>query len=100
MLVGLANYARPDGTGALSSVATLLSCSCLSERTVRTCLDRQGSERIIGPCDPDIVAARIKRAGRRQLGWDLNLNWSATTWASPARPNPGSHPRPAGRTGK
>jgi hypothetical protein len=40
---------------------------------VRTCLDRLHAEGIIGPCDPDTVAARIKRAGRRPQGWDLNL---------------------------
>jgi len=34
----------------------------LSERTVRTCLDRLAAEGIIWPCDPGIVVARIKRA--------------------------------------
>jgi hypothetical protein len=29
---------------------------------------------IISPCDPCIVAARIKRADRRPQGWDLNLS--------------------------
>jgi hypothetical protein len=29
---------------------------------------------IISPCDPEIVAARIKRADRRPQGWDLNLS--------------------------
>ena len=37
----------------------------LAERTVRTCLDRLAAEGIISLCDPDIVAARIKRADRR-----------------------------------
>jgi DNA-binding transcriptional regulator PaaX len=37
----------------------------LAEQTVRTCLDRLAAEGIISPCDPDIVAARIKRADRR-----------------------------------
>ena len=32
---------------------------------------RRGSAR---PCDPEIVAARIKRAGRRPKGWDLDLS--------------------------
>jgi hypothetical protein len=36
----------------------------LAEQTVRTCLDRLAAEGIISPCDPDIVAARIKRADR------------------------------------
>jgi hypothetical protein len=42
--------------------------------TVRTCLDPLEAEDIISPCDPDIVAARIKRADRRPQGWDLNLS--------------------------
>ncbi len=73
MLVGLANHACPDGTGAFPSVATLVRYTGLSERTVRTCLDRLEAAHIIQPCDPDIVAARIKRADRRPQGWDLNL---------------------------
>jgi hypothetical protein len=73
-LVGLANHAGPDGTGAFPSVATLVRYTGLSERTVRTCLDRLEAEGIISPCDPDIVAARIKRADRRPQGWDLNLS--------------------------
>ncbi len=56
------------------SVATLVRYTGLSERTVRTCLDRLEAEGIIAPCDPDVVAARIKRADRRPLGWNLNLS--------------------------
>jgi hypothetical protein len=74
VLVGLANHAGPDGTGAFPSVATLVRYTGLSERTVRTCLDRLQAEGIISPCDPDIVAAWIKRADRRPQGWDLNLS--------------------------
>jgi Helix-turn-helix domain len=74
VLVGLANHAGPDGTGAFPSVATLVRYTGLSERTVRTCLDRLGAQSIILPCDPGIVAARIKRADRRPQGWDLNLS--------------------------
>src|SRR5215470_2542966 len=73
VLVGLANHAGPDGTGAFPSVATLVRYTGLSERTVRTCLDRLEAASIISPCDPDIVAARIKRADRRPQGWDLHL---------------------------
>ena len=40
VLVGLANHAGPDGTGAFPSVATLVRYTGLAERTVRTCLDR------------------------------------------------------------
>ncbi len=56
------------------SVATLVRYTGLSERTVRTCLDRLAAEGIISPCDPGIVAAWIKRADRRPQGWDLNLS--------------------------
>ena len=52
------------GAGAFPSVATLVRYTGLSERTVRTCLDRLEAEGIIRPCDPDIVAARIKRVDR------------------------------------
>jgi predicted transcriptional regulator len=37
----------------------------LSEHTVRTCLNRLDAAGIIRPCDPGIVAARIKHAYRR-----------------------------------
>ena len=73
VLVGLANHAGPDGTGAFPSVATLVRYTGLSERTVRTCLDRLEACGLIRPCDPEIVAARIKRADRRPQGWDLDL---------------------------
>jgi Helix-turn-helix domain len=74
VLVGLANHAGPDGTGAFPSVATLVRYTGLAERTARTCLDRLAAAGIIWPCDPGIVAARIKRADRRPQGWDLNLS--------------------------
>jgi hypothetical protein len=74
VLVGLANHAGPDGAGAFPSVATLVRYTGLSERTVRTCLDRLEAGGIISPCDPGIVAARIKRADRRPQGWDPNLS--------------------------
>jgi hypothetical protein len=73
VLVGLANHAGPDGTGAFPSVGTLVRYTGLSERTVRTCLDRLQAVGIVSPCDPGIVAARIKRADRRPQGWNLNL---------------------------
>jgi Helix-turn-helix domain len=73
VLVGLANHAGPDGTGEFPSVGTLVRYTGLSERTVRTCLDRLQAAGIVSPCDPGIVAARIKRADRRPQGWNLNL---------------------------
>jgi hypothetical protein len=74
VLAGLANHAGPDGVGAFPSVATLVRYTGLSERTVRTCLDRLEADGIIRPCDPDIIAARIKRADRRPKGWNLDLS--------------------------
>jgi hypothetical protein len=74
VLVGLANHAGPDGTGAFPSVETLVRYSDLSERTVRTALDRLQAEGIITPCDAAIVAAKIKRADRRPQGWDLAMH--------------------------
>ncbi len=40
VLAGQADHAGPDGTGAFPPVATLVRCTGLSERTVRTCLGR------------------------------------------------------------
>jgi Helix-turn-helix domain len=74
VLVGLANHAGPDESGAFPSAAALVRYTSLSERTVRTCLDRLEAAGIITPCDPDIVAARIKRADRCPQGWDLDLS--------------------------
>jgi hypothetical protein len=39
VLVGLANHAGPDGTGAFPSVATLVRYTGRSERTIRTSLE-------------------------------------------------------------
>jgi hypothetical protein len=41
---------------------------------MRTYLDRLGATTIISACDPDIVAARIKRADRWPQGWNLGLS--------------------------
>ena len=74
VLVGLANHAGPDGNEAFPSVRTLVRYTDLSERTVRTALDRLEAGGIIRPCDPAIVAAKIKRAGQRPQGWDLAMH--------------------------
>jgi len=66
--VGLADHAGPGGAGAFPSVRTLIRCAGLSERTVRTCLDRLEHGGLIRPCDPAVVAAKIKRADRRPTG--------------------------------
>lgn len=73
VLVGLASHAAPDGTTSFPSVATLARCTRLSERTVRTALDRLEAEGIIRPSDPAMVAARIPRADKRPQSFDLNV---------------------------
>jgi len=74
VLVGLANHAAPDGREAFPSVRTLVRYTDLSERTVRTALDRLEADSIIQPCDPAVVAAKIKRADQRPQGWDLAMH--------------------------
>lgn len=74
VLIGLANHAGPDGKDAFPSVRTLVRYTDLSERTVRTALDRLEAEGTIQPCDPAVVAAKIKRADHRPQGWDLSMN--------------------------
>ena len=74
VLVGLANHAGPDGSCAFPSMRTLTRYTALSERTVRACLGRLQAAGLIRPCDPAVVAARIKRADRRPKGWDLDLS--------------------------
>jgi hypothetical protein len=74
VLVGLANHAGTDGTEAFPSVRTLVRYTDLSERTVRTALDRLEADGIIRLCDPAIVAAKIKRADQRPQGLDLAMH--------------------------
>jgi Helix-turn-helix domain len=99
VLVGLANHAGPDGTAAFPSVATLVRYTGLSERTVRTCLDRLEADGIIAPCDPDIVAARIKRADRRPKGWDLDLSLNRDAMAKAGTGEP-ERPAEADKPGR
>lgn len=73
VLVALANHADPDGTATFPSVDTIIRYTRLSERTVRTSIDRLADARTIRPCPPEIVAAKITRADRRPQGWDLDL---------------------------
>jgi Helix-turn-helix domain len=74
VLVGLANHAGPDGSCAFPAARTLVRYTGLSERTVRACLGRLEAAGLIRPCDPAVVAARIKRADRRPKSWDLDLS--------------------------
>jgi hypothetical protein len=56
VLVGLANHAGPDGTGAFPSVATRVRYTGLSEPTVRT--------RQLEPSASALAATQIRRVGR------------------------------------
>ena len=40
---------------------------------MQTALRRPEAEGIIRPCNPAVVAAKIKRADRRPQGWDLAM---------------------------
>lgn len=73
VLIGLANHAGPDGRNAFPGVPRLMRYTRLSERTVRTAIDRLADEKVILPGDPAIVAAFIKRGDRRPEVWDLDL---------------------------
>lgn len=71
VLIGLANHAADDGTGARPSVATLAEYAGCSVRSVHNKLDvlrevgliRRGDQRAVGHL----------RADRRPVVWDLNM---------------------------
>jgi Helix-turn-helix domain len=67
VLVGLANHAGPEGTGAFPSVATLVCYTGLSERTVRTCLGRLGAGGIIVPCADAAIRSSAAAASLRSF---------------------------------
>jgi Helix-turn-helix domain len=74
VLVALANHAGPDGSGAFPSVATLVRYTGLSERTVRTCLDRLEAGGII---------RRATRTSSRRGSSAPTGAPKAGTWTSP-----------------
>jgi hypothetical protein len=68
---------QPRGPGRQGNVPCVkrpVRYTCLSKRTVQTALDRLEAAGIIQPCDPAVVAAKIKRADRRPQGWDLAMH--------------------------
>jgi len=73
VLLGLANHAGPDGEDAFAAVSTLMIYTQLSERQVRSCLDRLEEVGLIQRGNPRVVAARIERADRRPQNWDLQM---------------------------
>jgi hypothetical protein len=75
VLVALASYAAPDGTAAFPAARVLARCTRLSERTVRTSLDRLEAEGVIALGDPAAGAAWISRGDRRPQVWNLSLGY-------------------------
>ncbi len=73
VLVAIANHADPYGEDAFPSVATLMRYTDLSERTVRTCLDRLEAAGVIRPGNEAAAAARIPRADHRPKVWSLDM---------------------------
>lgn len=71
ILVSLGDYARPDGTGAFPSVATLMSLCGKSEITVRRKLAWMERIGVIRRGDQSAVAAFP--ANRRPVVWDLAM---------------------------
>ena len=76
VLVALANHARPDGSAAFPSVATIRRYTALSERAIRYHLDELEQAGLIERCDARIVAAYIPRSDRRPVGFNLMLGLS------------------------
>jgi hypothetical protein len=84
VLAGLANHANPDGTDAFPGVPTLMRYTRLSERTVRTCLDRLEEEGVIKPGDRTSLQRRSSGATvARRVG---TCAWTAceTTLRTPS----------------
>ncbi|ROP37418.1 helix-turn-helix domain-containing protein [Saccharothrix texasensis] len=76
VLLGLANHADPFGRNAFPAVSTLVRYTRLSERSVQYALRSLEELELIGPSDPEIVAAYVKRSDRRPRGWDLAVHRS------------------------
>ncbi|WP_053723021.1 helix-turn-helix domain-containing protein [Saccharothrix sp. NRRL B-16348] len=76
VLLGLANHADPFGRNAFPAVSTLVRYTRLSERSVQYALRALEELALIGPSDPTIVAAYVKRSDRRPRGWDLAVHRS------------------------
>jgi hypothetical protein len=74
VLIGLANHADPDGRNAFPSVDRLTRYTRLSERTVRTSLDRLEELKLITPASQTVVAAHVPRGDRRPKNWNLALH--------------------------
>ena len=82
VLAGLSNHAGQDRSGAFPSVRTLIRYTGLSERTVRTCLDRLKHGGLIRPCDPGgrrredrRFPSALRRRGSGQTFGSIKPGW-------------------------
>lgn len=92
VLLGLANHADPFGRNAFPAVSTLVRYTRLSERSVQYALRSLEELALIGPSDPTIVAAYVKRSDRRPRGWDLAVHRSEQAVDNPADGVQSVHP--------
>lgn len=74
VLLCLANYADQDGRSAFPSVATLVSDTGLSERTVRAKLGELEKAGVLKQGNQRVVEAYIDRGDRRPICYDILLN--------------------------
>lgn len=103
VLIALANHARPDGSAAFPSIATMRRYTGLDERTIRRHLRDLEAQGVISRCNPGIVAVFVQRADRRPTGYDLDLRGGTepareSDRASVSEPNGGAHDPERGGT--
>ncbi|RTE48809.1 helix-turn-helix domain-containing protein [Actinobaculum sp. 352] len=93
VLVGLADHAADDGTGAWPSHAVLAAAAHCSPRTIRRHLQTLEDSGVIHRGDQRIV--NHIRADRRPTVWNLNLDHADRTAATHAtHATPTQHPEP------
>lgn len=74
LLVTLGNYANTAGASAFPSLETLVGDTGMNRRTIQKHLRNLEAIGLIAKDDPAIVAAHVKRADRRPVGYRLALN--------------------------
>lgn len=95
VLIALANYTAQDGSNAFPSVLRLSRDTGLSERCVQRQLRVLVSAGLIRLGSRDLVAAKIKRADRRPVSYDLVIGRDDT---DAPRSQTGCQVRPNGVT--
>jgi|GEM_PF-2068990 len=92
VLVGLADHAADDGTGAWPSHSILATAAHCSPRTIRRHLQALEDAGVIHRGDQRIV--NHLRADRRPTVWNLNLDHAGSTPATHATPTQNPEPEP------